>query len=350
MQSQLQSANIFSMKAVNIVTAKSEDASLSRADIRILLEAFYKHGLMTTFQVTRLLYSVTSQTKVETLLTRLAGLGYIRRFKLPTAEGRRPFIYTWDEAGIEYMLHNGKAKNELFFIPRGSEERNYLRIMHWLELNDFLILAKLLEKARPDITLFDMQHDMVLKHNPVKTYTYTPKDKMITAVADTYLEFKVRKISDKDSKYSGWVELDRNTEGETKFMEKIKKLVRIYEIGEHNNHFGSKKIHFPFVTTGGPKRVERMRFLTRKVLKGVDAKDWKNRMFLFTHVPSLEQQVALFSEGLVLAKRKKVVMKPINFAYQVFCGKSWYHPYGDNTPVEWISSSFSSINSQVAVQ
>ncbi len=324
---------------------------LERGHLRILLEAFPKHGLLTTFQVTRLLYSVTSQTKVETLLlTLLADYGYIRRFKLPTAEGRRPFIYTWDEAGLAYMVKNGVAENELFYIPRGDEERNYLRIMHWLELNDFLILAKLLEKARPDTSLFDLRHDMVLKHKPVKTHTFTLKNHMITAVADAYIEFKVKETLEKDAKYSGWVELDRNTVGEAKFVEKLKKLVRIYDIGEHNNHFGSKKIHFLFVTTGGPKRVERMRFLARKVLKGVDAKDWKNRMFLFTAVPSLEDQVALFSEGLVLNKRKKVIMKPVNFAYQVFCGKSWYHPYGDNTPVAWISSAFSSTNARVPVQ
>src|SRR5437588_4408075 len=186
---------------------------LERGHLRMLLEAFPKHGLLTTFQVTRLLYSVTSQTKVETLLlTLLADYGYIRRFKLPTAQGRRPFIYTWDEAGLAYMVKNGVAENELFYIPRGDEERNYLRIMHWLELNDFLILAKLLEQARPDITLFDLRHDMVLKQTPVKTHTYTSKNQMITAVADAYVEYKVRETSEKENKLSAWVELDRNTE------------------------------------------------------------------------------------------------------------------------------------------
>src|SRR5260370_15789964 len=129
---------------------------LERGHLRILLEAFPKHGLLTTFQVTRLLYSVTSQTKVEALLlTLLAKCGYIRRFKLPTAEGRRPFIYTWDEAGLADMIKNGVPQNELFYIHPGDEERNYLRVIHWLEFNDFVILSKLLEKAGPDITLLD---------------------------------------------------------------------------------------------------------------------------------------------------------------------------------------------------
>jgi len=41
---------------------------------------------------------------------------------LPTAEGRRPFIYTWDEVVWQYMVKNGVAENELFYIPRGDEK------------------------------------------------------------------------------------------------------------------------------------------------------------------------------------------------------------------------------------
>jgi len=62
-------------------------------------------------------------------------------------------------------------------------------------------LAKLLEKARPDTTLFDLRHDMVLKHTPVKTYTYNQKK------IDDYLccrfihRIKVKETQEKDAKY-----------------------------------------------------------------------------------------------------------------------------------------------------
>jgi len=115
------------------------------------------------------------------------------------------------------------------------------------------------------------------------------------------------------------------------------KLVKI-------NYFGSKKNSFFISDTGGPKRVERMRFLARKVLRCGGERLEKTGMFLFTHVPLWKRPSCLvFLKGWWSCQTKEVIMKPVILPIRYFAGSPWYHPYGDNKPVEWISSAFSSI-------
>jgi len=276
---------------------------------RILREAFYLYYLLTPEQISRLLYTPSNLTTVESYLRDLLAHNYLYRFKFPTSEGKRPFIYTLAKEGRKYISNGEGLDKDVFYIPDGQEQRNYMRLIHFLELNDFLIDAKLLEKKRKDIELFDMQHDVQLQKEPV--IARTSEGKRVKVTPDGILEFRVRIGELKNKRVCVWVELDRGWHSIRSFKEKIHALLAIHSTGVDVDRFGTDKIIYAFPTTAGDSRVEKMRMWTRQELGTVDKNSWINRMFCFAAVPALNDHKNMDVETL-------------------FCSSVWYMPYGES--------------------
>jgi len=275
----------------------------------ILLQGFYIYYLLTPEQISRLLYSPGNFNNVNIYLRDLLKHEYVYRFKLPTSQGVRPFIYTLAKEGRKHIADNEGLDKDIFYIPDGQEQRNYLRLMHFLELNDFLIDAKVLEKKRSDIELFDMQHDVLLQKDPV--FARTSEGKRVKAMPDGILEFRVIDEQLKRKRVTVWVELDRGWHSIRSFKEKIRAILAIHETGVDVDRFGNSKIIYAFPTTAGESRVEKMRMWTRQEIGTVDKNAWINRMFCFTAVPALNDHKSVDVETL-------------------FCSPVWYMPYGEN--------------------
>jgi hypothetical protein len=228
---------------------------------------------------------------------------------LPTSEGKRPFIYTLAKEGRKYISNGEGLDKDIYYIPDGQEQRNYMRLMHFLELNDFLIDAKLLERKRNDIELFDMQHDVLLQKEPV--IARTSEGERIKVTPDGILEFRVNIGELKKKRICIWVELDRGWHSIRSFKEKIRALIAIHESGVDLERFRTSRITYAFPTTAGESRVEKMRMWTRQELGDVDKNSWENRMFCFAAVPALNEHAKIDVETL-------------------FCSPVWSMPYSEN--------------------
>jgi hypothetical protein len=281
---------------MEVTNNKNDFFVIDRKFDRILREAFYPYHLLTPKQISRLLYTPGNLTTVESYLRALLGKEkeqekYVHRFKMPSAQGERPWIYTLAHEGRKYIAGKDGLDKDIYYIPDGQEQRNYLRLMHFLELNDFLIDAKLLEKKRTDIELFDMQHDVLLQKDPVPTGVYNSSGNEIKVTSDAFLEFRLKTEEMKKRRFPVWVELDRGWHSIRSFKSKIGELIAIHENGIDIKRFGTDKITYAFPTTAGNSRVEKMKMWTRQELGTVDKTSWKNRMFCFTAVPALNEHV-----------------------------------------------------------
>jgi Replication-relaxation len=288
---------------------KIEDFTVDKKLNDILLEGFYVYHLLTPEQISRLLYSPGNVNAVTIYLRDLLKYEYVYRFKMPTSQGVRPFIYTLAKEGRKYISEDEELDKDVFYIPDGQEQKNYLRLMHFLELNDFLIDAKLLEKKRSDIELFDMQHDVLLQKEPV--LARTSEGEKIKVTPDGILEFRVTDENLKRKRVTVWVELDRGWHSIRKFKKKIREILTIHETGVDLERFGTSRIIYAFPTTAGEKRVEKMRMWTRQEIGSVDKGSWINRMFCFAAVPALNDHTKVDVETL-------------------FCSPVWSMPYGEN--------------------
>ena len=227
--------------------------------------------MLTPEQISRLLYSPGNVNAVTIYLRDLLKHKYVHRFKLPTSEGKRPFIYTLAHEGRKYISDGDEMDRDVFYIPDGQEQRNFLRLMHFLEENDFLMDAKLLEKSIKlvekktyDIELFDMQHDVLLQKDPV--VARTSEGNRIEVTPDGILDFRVTSADLKKKRVCIWVELDRGWHSIRKFKKKIREILTIHETGVDVQRFGTDRITYAFPTTAGDSRVEKMRMWTRQEL------------------------------------------------------------------------------------
>src|SRR5260370_10301550 len=81
------------------------------------------------------------------------------------------------------------------------------------------------------------------------------------------------------------VELDQDTTERRRFQEKIRGILTYVKSDRHVRRYKARKITVAFVTTGGQKRVERMREWTRSELaKTHDTWDY-GYTFVFTALP-----------------------------------------------------------------
>ena len=283
---------------------------LSGAHDKILKNALYPYHFLTATQICRVLgYRLTTITTIRERLKQLTDNKYLHSFYLPLPQKQRPYVYALSMQGRRYLESEGMDVTT-YYKPAEQEVRSYGFLMHTLELNEFIILAKLLEAQEPNLSLFDFQHDFTIKKTPITTLD--AKGKIIKVIPDAFLD--MRTAAGKRACFL--VELDRGTEGNEKFRRKIADSITSLQQGTLTKHFLARKLTILYVTTAGHRRVEQMRNLTRLELKaqGIAADSYKAQMFKFATLPPLIEEPA--------------------DPETIFCTPYWLSAYGDPTELE----------------
>ncbi len=263
-----------------------------------ILKCVYKYYYMTVAQVVKSLgYSINSLPTVRTRLAHLEKKGYIAAIYLPTVrKGTSPKIFYLAPLGLGYLRSEGFDVAHRFHATE-QKEKQYLFLKHTLAVNDVLIAAKCVEKQFPQITLYEFRHERELKRDPEKfkitLYHETESDTEEAVVwkqedfyfvPDGFLDFHIEQ-ENKTLRAAILLELDRDTIERRRFQEKIRGILTYIKSERHVRRYKARKITVAFVTTGGQKRVEKMREWTRNELAKTHDTWSYGYTFVFTALP-----------------------------------------------------------------
>lgn len=238
-----------------------------------LLLTLSRFHYLTIDQIVRFFGLRPSSTSwIRGKLRELVLQGFIETQFLPrtTPAGRLPLIYALGTKGIQHGKQLG------IFIPYHSPKeriRSYLFLTHTLQLNNFLIAACLLTKAVPEIVLQDWQHDLTLKHQPVRVDL--GKGKRDILVPDGWLDWQLLPPfgTPEEDRFSAFLELDRNTEDIRQFKLKIRSYVA-FANGPYKT-FGSECFTVLLcIAAGGHHRLHQLRKWTVEMLTENNALDY----------------------------------------------------------------------------
>lgn len=230
-----------------------------------LLFALSRFHYLTIDQVVRFFGLRPSSTSwIRGKLRFLVLQGFVETQFLPrtTPAGRLPIIYALGTKGIKHWKQLG------FSIPYHSPKertRSFLFLTHTLQLNDFLIAACLLTQIAPQIVLQDWQHDLTLKHQPVRVDL--GKNKTAVLVPDAWLDWQLLSPfgAPGADRFSVFLELDRNTEDIRQFKLKIRSYVAFAQ-GPYKT-FGSECFTVLLcIAAGGNHRLHQLRKWTIETL------------------------------------------------------------------------------------
>ncbi len=250
------------------------------------LRELYSYRFLKAEQLTRLLHSMGSLTKVQTRLKHLTDHRYLHAFQLPTVKSKSPYIYVVAAKGIRYLKDQG-VEATAYYRPSEVTELSHGFLWHVLQLNEFLIAGRRVAKAYPAFTLASWRHDLDMKGHPMKVSLVKagPGQKDVVKVVwpDGWLVFQQKREGKKDAQFAFWVELDRGTEGVKPFKEKIVKILAAIKSGECQQYFHEEHIdHIVFATTAGETRVEQMRKWTMEQLAELHVKPDTRDLFVFS--------------------------------------------------------------------
>lgn len=292
---------------------KQEAFSLSGVDDRFL-QAIFRYHMLKSEQFTRRYYSKGSLTFVKARLKLLTDYGYLDANEQPTTRGRSPFYYTLASKGIKYLKEAGFEVNRYF---RPSRKVEYLPfLLHTFSVNDVLIAAELLAEDMPQLTLAEMQHELILKQDPCRVPVGWERSsgdgsisaKHISIVPDGWLDFRYdRGTGTQERRMCIWLEVDRGTVGMKDFKEKAIAILTFYKSGAYQKRFGTNSLRVAFATTDGMTRMKQMRSWLRDVLAKQQEKSGMTERFVCTALPNEIDPRRLF-------------LTPV-----------WYVPF-DNTP------------------
>jgi hypothetical protein len=254
-----------------------------------ILEAVYQFHYLTVPQVTRLIYGTKLDHYTNEQLKRLSDAGYLYRFPLPDSKrGNKQLIATLAAKGIKHLKETGK-EHGVYFRP-GDTPPSLLHLQHELVLNDFLIVASLLPKVEPSITLAKLLHGWQLRHTPIKV---TIKGETISVVGDGWLDFRLQ-IGKDIYQTAIWVEIDRNSEYSRQFKRKIRGLVEAVKSPAYQELFGTDSVTIAFTTPVSETRMNAMREYVKEVLSEIGRRaDYT--LFYFTCLPKELDPKTLFT-------------------------------------------------------
>ena len=259
----------------------------------------YQLQLATADQLTRIHYKPGTLKTVKARLKQLVDNGYLVADSVPTRLFRSPYYYQLTDKALRYLATQGMDTQE---VARPNGQHGTLFIDHSLELNDMLISAALLFKARPSCYLDSFTHEQVLKRKPYKARL--PGGRTFTIIPDAFLDFRVV-LDGKRFKTPLLLEHDRGTEQQQYFRRRIRGYITLLKTGDYIQLFGSKAIGVVFTTFQGDKRMEQLRSWTRAELDLTHEAHDLGQLFTFT---SLERPPA-----------------PL----QVWTERCWLDPYED---------------------
>jgi len=125
------------------------------------MKTYFTHlpHILTTVQVTRLLYSKGSAKYVSAKLKILTQQKFLHRLERETIN--LPYVYCLGVRGIWHLHSLGRYIP--LFHPSEHTTHRPMFLRHTLAVNDFLIAAATLPTIAPDISVHEIKHDLTLK-------------------------------------------------------------------------------------------------------------------------------------------------------------------------------------------
>jgi hypothetical protein len=243
---------------------KAEDA---------ILRALVTFPYATGKQITSLLYSDSSHRSVLQLMKQLADRELVLRKPLPSQilKGSVPYVYWLSAAGRHYLESLGYDFSQWVY-PHQMKLTQSSHLWHALAVNDFLIAGVNVANSTPDLQLMDIRHDLVMQMTmslPVKS--------------DGWQLFHIKGIEEAGI----WLELDRGTELEKVWKEKIEKII-MYIDSSCENDFGTSAVTLAAVVPanilGASDRVRKLKVWTENQLTKMN-KAYEHDLFRFLVLP-----------------------------------------------------------------
>jgi DNA-binding PadR family transcriptional regulator len=281
----------------------SDDYSLGTREERIL-RAVNEFYTLTTTQVTRLFFAEASIAHVRKILAALKEHGYLTSHKMPKEPGKgggnTQHVFSLTGKGATVLDELGYSPRP-HLVPSKEADHRWLFAFHEARVNDALIAATLLGQRHPGVTLVERHHERDLKRDPV----LLPRGKV---VLDGWVQWHVVGQAGK-VEYSLGFEVDRGTEDQGKFRQKVAQLVAML-IGSpspYQRHFGTDVLTIAVVAPTAHRRDLLRQWI--EVELGTAGRRAYAALFLVTSAdPTLD---------------------PADF----FTLPHWHHPFGGTAPI-----------------
>jgi hypothetical protein len=224
---------------------------------------------LSSFQITRLLYSQNSLKFVQHHLKELYQAGYLNRLFLPTitARGSALAVYTLDQKDYAYLKAVGQEPAGRFRASEQSE-REWLFLKHTLAANDLLVLSHQLARQDQSVQLARFYTEHQLKQSPASVQMGKER---VRVVLDGWVDLrKYWPGQTRQAQHCLAFELDRATTGFKSFSTKIRTRVA-YLNGPYQRQFGTQSSTITFVTLGGERRLSELLAWTQDTLAAINA-------------------------------------------------------------------------------
>jgi hypothetical protein len=259
-----------------------------------ILKAINTYPYLTTNQITRLLYSEGSLTRVRDHLRYLTEEGYLHRQRLPVSQGSGQAVYTLATLGRTYLIKNHVPVAFYYRPSEAAKSRSYLD--HVIALNDTYLLFSLLAKQFPEVEILRFVHEREFKVNPPRVALtiknkHTGNTRTITrsVIPDGYFQLSLPG----HSSLSFALEVDRDTEhNPTAWQERIATYLAWLDT-DNMEKMQATNLTVAVISTQGEKRLTELRDWTQKELERRNA--WDCETFLFASLdPSRTSPLAFF--------------------------------------------------------
>jgi hypothetical protein len=258
------------------------------------LQNLGRYRFLTSEQVTRINHMMGSIPKVRERLRELVAGEYINETKLATKKSVSPNIYALGARGARYLQTNFGMEIKKWYEPVELDELGSEHLWHNLQLNDFLISANRIGDVQVDWFLDKWIHDneiekskirfQVVKKWTTRENVEKEKKEWTTYKPDGVLYFRKELANGKKGGFNYFFELDRGTETETAFRDKIRSYYYAITSGVLADAFELKHIKGILWSTTSKKgdRIAMMQKHTVNVLKELNAKQSIVDLFLFS--------------------------------------------------------------------
>ncbi len=222
---------------------------------------------------------------------------------------------------------------EVIYKPSQIAELNHGWLKHLLELNDFLICAKLVEKGESGFRLYRMWHDLVMIRTPLQapvslvamTEAEKKSKRMKFVVPDAGLVFRKDQGEGKKSlQFAMLLEHDRGTEGQKTIKDKVRGLVAAVLSGAVKEYFGVQIENICFMTSAGSERMETLRKWTMDALTTLRVKPEIRDLFVFAYWPYAVDE-----------RTNKIMLHELNYE-EVFFQPVWRMALKEEAPIALI--------------
>jgi hypothetical protein len=263
------------------------------------LQQLARYRFLTAEQITRLNHKMTGLTAVRTKMRQLVLAEYVNATVIPTKKRNSANIFTLGTRGAR-LLEKSEVDVKKFYTPEELEDLGHDFLWHVLQLNDFIISANRVIDENTGWYLDSFVHDFEIEKRKIRFEAveryqvlngkeYVEKEKKVTRwiEPDTLLVFRKKLDNGKIRQAVYILELDRGSESEGYFKQKIENYYYAITSGALLKYFGVN--HFDGIiwstTAKSTNRVALMQKHTMNVLGGLHAKQQIVDLFLFNTQP-----------------------------------------------------------------